>query len=75
MPYTITFTNNRTGKVMTRETEAYMPAYRILCDWAYQVGYEVHSIHAENMVVAGSPQAEFFIILEQTKQSTTCKQK
>lgn len=65
MPYTVTFTNRKTGKDLVTQYESYMPAYRALCDLAYQVDYEVRSIHAENMVVAGTQTSEYFIHLTQ----------
>lgn len=65
MPYTLTFTSRKTGKDLVTHYESYMPAYRALCDLAYTIGYEVHSIHAENMVVAGTQTSGFFICLTQ----------
>lgn len=65
VPYTVTFLHRKTGKDLVSHYESYMPAYRALCDLAYQVGYEVHSIHQECLVVAGTQTSEYFIHLTQ----------
>lgn len=66
MTFTVTFRNNKTGKKMVNYFPNYSTGYRALSNLAYAIGYEVHSIHGDMLVTAGSKTADFFITMERT---------
>ena len=63
MTYTVKFLNNKTGKTLVSDYPSYMAAYRALSNLAYTVGYEVHSIHGDMLVTAGTMQTKYLITL------------